>query len=136
MPYRLATPQYFVNGKYYSTVYGKKQAILSRFVKIEKVSVIQNTAKRLPIGNLLVHSLQFVFKRFSDFFSREVDFVFSVAGHKKPFADFKQSNRKRENFFKGKESILTARRNAKTLTSRFFFCVALIAFDGKYQTKS
>ena len=39
MPYRLATPQYSVNGVYYSTVYEKKQAILMRFVKIEKVFV-------------------------------------------------------------------------------------------------
>ena len=41
MPYRLATPQYNVNGMHYTTVYSKKQAILMLFTKIEEVLVRQ-----------------------------------------------------------------------------------------------
>ena len=48
MPYRLATPQYSVNGKYYITAYFKKQAILSLFAKIEKVLVYRKIAEKLP----------------------------------------------------------------------------------------
>ena len=73
MPYRLATPQYSVNEVYYSTVYSKKQAILMRLAKIEKVFVCQKVAdgknsseKILTIGATVLEckSTKFIVSRF------------------------------------------------------------------------
>ena len=42
-----------VNGVYYSTLFGKKQAILMRLAKIEKVFVCQKVTKRLPMEKIV-----------------------------------------------------------------------------------
>lgn len=68
MPYRLATPQYSVNGVNYSTVYGKKQAILMRFAKIEKVLVHKKVTKKLPNVKPRIHlPARHIFLNFFDF---------------------------------------------------------------------